>query len=137
MGEREGAALDRALAIEPDHKVALGNMVTVLQRLGRDDEARAASARLARLEPYPPFHYFDQGLAAMSRGDYRVAREMFAREVERAGYYHEFHYWLALAEWRLGNVEGARSELNEALAASGARGDRERYAAKLAWLRAQ
>ena len=71
----------------------------------------------------------------MQRGDYVAARDLFAKEVARADYYHEFHFWLGLAHYRLGEMELARKELNLAMQNSTTRGDHDLYAAKLAWLR--
>ena len=92
---------------------------------------------LARVEPNAPFHFFNLGQQAMKNGDFKAARQWFAKEVERDPYYHEFHFWLALADYKLGNVERARKQLALALENSTTRGDRDLYAAKLAWLRAQ
>src|SRR4029079_14776683 len=82
---------------EPANPPALSNRVQALQRLCRSKEASSLQRRLAQLEPYPPFHFYDLGRAAMDRGDYRAARELFAREVERASYNAEFQYWLGPA----------------------------------------
>ena len=72
----------------------------------------------------------------MKAGDYRLARDMFAREVDRAAYYHEFRFWLAQAYARLGDMEQARANMTIALENGPTRADRELYAAKLERLRA-
>ena len=77
------------------------------------------------------------GKVAMERHDYAAARDWFAKEVARADYYHEFHYWLALAQFRLGDVEQARQHLARAMEYSTTRRDRDLYAAKLAWIRSR
>jgi hypothetical protein len=41
----------------------------------------------------------------MRDGNVKAAKELFEKEVDRAAYYHEFHFWLALAYVRLGEVE--------------------------------
>ena len=96
---------------------ALANLVQALQRLGRTEAAASAAARLSQLEPTPPFHWFNAGLQAMREHDYRKARELFARELDREPDYHEFHFWLAQAEARLGNLAQARRHLELAAAA--------------------
>jgi tetratricopeptide (TPR) repeat protein len=103
----------------------------VLDRLGRPEEAAAAERELARLEGEAPFNYFHRGLAAMEAGDFRGARALFAREVARAPEYHEFHFWLGLAELRLGNVSRARAEMAAALENSTTASEHDLYAAKL------
>lgn len=72
----------------------------------------------------------------MQRVDFKAARELFAKEVDRDPYYHEFHFWLALADFRLGDLERAQKQMALALESSTTRGDRDLYAAKLAWLKA-
>jgi Tfp pilus assembly protein PilF len=73
----------------------------------------------------------------MDRGDYRAARDWFAKEVARADYYHEFHYWLGVASYKLGDIEAARTHLARAMEMSPSRRDSDLYAAKLAWIRSR
>ena len=68
------------------------------------------------------------------REDWRTARELFAREVARADTYHEFHFWLGVADWRLGDEAAARRHLALAIDNSLTRGQHDLYAAKLVWL---
>jgi Tfp pilus assembly protein PilF len=130
-------ALRRVLALEPANTRAMSNLALALARLGRGAEAEQISQQLARIEPHPPFHFFNLGQAAMERHDYAAARDWFAKEVARADYYHEFHYWLALALFRLGDMDEARKQLAQALEHSTTRTDRDLYAAKLAWIRSR
>ena len=129
------AAFARVLEREADNRPALANLARTYERLWRHDEAARLQQRLAQLERDPPFHFFNLGLAAMKQHDYRGARENFAREVARGDSYHEFHYWLGLANFQLGNVEQARRQLSLALEYSTSPADRDRYASKLDWLR--
>jgi Tfp pilus assembly protein PilF len=124
-------ALAHVLKQEPSSTVTLSNMVRVLGLLGRADESAALAKTLARIDPEPPFHFFDLGQAAMRAGDYPAARRWFAKEVARAPYHHEFHFWLALAEFHLGDIEGAREQLTLALNTSTTRRNQQLYAAKL------
>jgi Flp pilus assembly protein TadD len=124
-------AFRRVLAYEADNTRAWANLALVLDRLGRAEDAAAAERELARLEGEAPFNYFHRGLAAMEAGDFRGARALFAREVARAPEYHEFHFWLGLAEYKLGNVQRARAELSAALENSTTAGEHDLYAAKL------
>jgi tetratricopeptide (TPR) repeat protein len=128
-----GHALERA----PNNVTALANLAGTYRRLGRVGEAAALQERLAKLEPEQPFRDFNLGLAAMKRQDYVAAKDLFAREVARTSDYHEFHYWLGLANLQLGNDEQARRSLARALEASQTPRDREIYSAKLDWMRAR
>jgi Tfp pilus assembly protein PilF len=60
---------------------------------------------------------------------------MFAREVQRAAYYHEFHFWLALAYIGLGDMEQARANMAAALENAPTTREHDLYAAKLERLR--
>jgi len=122
---------------EPDNTRAMSNMAAVLQLQGRTAEADALLKRLASIDPNPPFHYFNLGMAAMERQDFRAARDLFAKEVARAEYYHEFHFWLGLASYRFGEMDEARKQLALAMENSTTRGDHDLYAAKLAWMRSR
>jgi tetratricopeptide (TPR) repeat protein len=126
-----------ALARAPDSLVVMQNLAPVLAKTGKEEEARRLAARIASLEPNPPFHYFDQGMQAMRGGDYKKAKALFAREVRRAPYYDEFHFWLAIACLRLGESREAREQLALALDTSTRTDTRDLYSAKLEHLRSR
>lgn len=128
-------AFNHALESAPDNTRAMANLAEALARQGRAAESSALLHRLAQLEPYPPFHFFNLGLAAMKKEDFRAARDLFAKEVARADYNHEFHFWLGVAHFRLGDIEQARRHLIRAMDSSATRGDHDLYAAKLDRLR--
>jgi len=130
------AVLEPLLQREPQNRQALSNLAMVDERLGQGEAAQALRARLARIEPDPPYAFFRSGLAAMRRGDYLSARALFAREIARADYNSEFHFWFAIANLKLGDVEQARKHLAIAMDNSTTRGDHDLYAAKLDRLRA-
>ncbi len=119
------------VAVEPDNTTALSNLAQLLRESGRTAEAEPLTRRLLAIQPEPPFLYFNRGMAAMQSGDYRTARDNFSKEVDRAAYYHEFHFWLALAYAGLGDMPHARAHLTTAVENSTRRDDRELYAAKL------
>jgi Flp pilus assembly protein TadD len=125
------AALER----EPESVVALRNLEPVLTALGKNEEARAVARRVAGIEPIAPFYYFNQGVTAYNNKDYQKARELFAREVKRAPYYDEFHFWLAASLLQLGETGLAREQLTLAMDTSTRKDTRNLYSAKLAHLR--
>jgi len=124
-------ALARVLAHDPVNTIAMANMVRVLSAQGRAEASRELAAKLARIDPEPPYHFFDLGQAAMRAGDYTAARNWFAKEVARAPYQHEFHFWLAMAGYQLGDVAEARKHLTMALETSTTRSNQRLYSAKL------
>jgi tetratricopeptide (TPR) repeat protein len=121
-----------ALEREPDNTHVMTNLVGVLDNLGRVSERTALQHKLEKLEPDPPFSYFNSGLRAMRDGNFRAAKDLFTKETKRVPYYHEFHFWLALAYVNLGEIDHAREQLKIALEYCTTPNDHDLYAAKLA-----
>ncbi|WP_229445508.1 tetratricopeptide repeat protein [Massilia sp. Leaf139] len=124
-----------ALEHEPDSLVVMQNLAPLLAANGKPEEAQALLQRVARLYPAPPYHYFKQGMEAYQAGNFALARTQFAREVARAPYNDEFHFWLGVANLQLGDMKTAQKQLALARDTSVRLDMRERYAAKLAHLR--
>jgi Tfp pilus assembly protein PilF len=121
-----------ALEREPDNTHVMTNLVGVLDSLGRVSERMALQHKLEKLEPNPPFSYFNSGLRAMRDGNFKAAKDLFTKETKRVPYYHEFHFWLALAYVNLGEIDHAREQLKIALEYCTTPNDHDLYAAKLA-----
>lgn len=134
LGAPAEAALRYVLDRERENVQALSNLALVLNDAGRKAEADQVTHRLSLIQPVPPYKYFDEGVAAMRVGDYKTAKNRFERELARAAYVAEFHFWLGLANWGLGNPTATREHINQALENSATQKDRKLYAAKLAWL---
>ncbi|MBW8845080.1 MAG: hypothetical protein JF607_08930 [Burkholderiales bacterium] len=128
------STLRLVLEREPLNSQAMSNLVLVLSDTGRREEAQVYANQLAQIQPVPPYKFFDEGVAAMKAGEFATARQLFRKELARAAYVPEFHFWLGLANWGLGDVPGARGEIAKALENSATVKDRELYGAKLAWL---
>lgn len=128
--------LAHALMRAPDNTLLLSNLAQVLEASGLPDEALPLRRRLLALQPQPPFHYFNLGKAAMQQNDYVKAIQLFSREIARDPYYHEFHFWLAQAYARLGQLALADRQLELAMDNSTTRREHGLYAAKLQRLRA-
>jgi tetratricopeptide (TPR) repeat protein len=121
---------------EPGNTRVLFNLVTILNETGHSTEANVLARKLEKLEPNPPFSYFNRGLEAMKARDFALARDLFAKEISREPTYHEFHYWLAAAYAELGDVEQARVQIAIALEYSTTRREHDLYSAKLARIKA-
>ena len=128
--------LRRVAEREPDNVFALSNRILALRDLGRGAEAEALAQRLAVLDPHPPFSYFRQGKAALREGRIEAARRLFAKEVARAPYHHEFEYWLAVSYMALNDADRATIHLTRAMEVSTTRKDHDLYAGKLDRLKA-
>jgi Flp pilus assembly protein TadD len=131
LHEEAARVLAWALEREPRNTSVLSNLANAYASLGREGEAAALRERLARLDPEPAFAWFNQGVSAMQRGDYRAARGFFEKELDRSPDYHEFHFWLALALVNLGENEEARRHLKRARETATTREEHDRYAAAL------
>lgn len=129
-------ALNHVLQHEPDNAQSLSNLVLILGDLGRLTERQAVAQRLARVQPVPPYHYFDLGQNAMKERQFSVAKTYFEKEIARQAYNAEFHFWLAQAHYQLQNRPAARAALALAVEHSTTVRDREKYAALLETLRA-
>jgi Flp pilus assembly protein TadD len=124
-------AYRHALARDDMHRAAMLNLSRLLEGRGRSAEAAPWRAKLAKLEAEPPFMHFDLGRAAAQAGDFRAAREHLLREMRRDPDYHEFHLWLAVALYGLGEVDQAREHLSTAMKNSTTQRERALYASKL------
>jgi Tfp pilus assembly protein PilF len=126
----------RALEREPDNVLALSNQVQTLANLGRTAESQTLAQHLSQIQPNPPYTFFNRGVAAMALGDYQTAKIEFTKEVNRASYNHQFHFWLALANYKLGNLNETRKQLAVAMDNSPNSEQHDLYAAKLEKLKA-
>jgi Tfp pilus assembly protein PilF len=125
------AALER----EPENVMVMRNLQPVLAMLGKHAEARALAQRVEAIEPFPPYHHFDQGMIALRAGDFDKARALFARELKRAPFNDEFLFWHGVAHLRLGDLTHAREQIARAVDNSTRQDMRQLYSAKLAQLR--
>ena len=126
--------LRHALARRPGSAEVLGNLVSVALADGRGADAHALRVQLEKIEPYPPFYFMDQGLAAMNRGDDRAALELFEKELRRMPYDDEVQFAVAVASLKLGDLRDARTHMALALRNSTTQDRHNIYAAKLAHL---
>jgi hypothetical protein len=133
---RAETVLRFALTQAPDNPRMLANDAQALRRLGREDEAKAYEVRLAAVEPYPPFYFYNRGEAALKAGDLADgARDVQARDRPRARTTTS-STTAGGRRLRPGRVDEARSELALALENSVKRTDHDLYAAKLDKLKA-
>ena len=130
-------AFAAALALDTDNPRVLSNLVDAQRALGNTAEAERLAARLALLEPDPPYRLFDLGVAAFARRDFAGARALFRRAAAHADYDPELHFWLARTASALGAPAQAQREVELALERSTTASQRSRFAAKLDWLRGQ
>lgn len=123
--------LREVLAKDANNTSAMNNLISVLHQQGQQAEANLWRAQLEKLQPYPPFYFFNLGKLAMDKGDFSGAKTLFTQELKRDPYYHEFHFWLALAHFQLGELTLAGEQLGFARDNSTTQNSFELYSAKL------
>ena len=129
--------LRHVVTIEPENTIALSNLAILLTDTGRKAEAAEIQALLARIEPFPPFHFYDVGVKALAAQDFEGARLAFERELKRSAYEADSHFGLAVSLLQLGRLEEAEGHLRAALEHSTTRKSQELYSGKLDWLKHQ
>lgn len=134
--EQAEFALNHALRHNPTNTTAMANLFAVLSQMGKLVEAKDLSERLKLAQPVAPFYYFKQGLQAMAAKDYAKAQQLFSKELVRAPDYHEFHYWLGIANLRMGKFNVAQAHLVKAKENSTNQKDLALYSTKLNTLQA-
>jgi len=105
------AAVQRALAIQPDDVPALVFQGDVQRATGRIDEARKAYARAVEITPRCAPALYGLGEIASLRGDFPLAIRMFEDALKIQPEASRVHYPLSLAYARLGASEKAKSHL--------------------------
>ncbi len=112
------AALERAVAIDPNHVGAPANRAAVLLDLGRDEAARAAFETLAERDPSQPSHPMNLGRALARLGRAQDAEIAFRAALALKPDYADAWRQLAVLRRGLGDMAGAEAVLDEALAAA-------------------
>lgn len=124
-----------AMRLEPDNVSAISNLSGMLAAQGRTAEARELAARLARIQRYPPFQFYDRGMDAMQAGQFEEAARLFEKALSQRPYDVPSHFALAVAAMHLGDLRRARRQLELAEKNSTTPASRAIYAAKLRHLR--
>ena len=110
---------ERALRIDPDAADLHHERAIALRRLGRDDDARAAFERAARLDAENPWTWFDLGRAALAAGIAGAREALVAFEnagrLDRGQAGARFWVWAARAAQLLGAPERMVACREEAL----------------------
>ena len=75
-------ALERALALDPEYRAALGNLATLDLEAGRFEQAAAAYQRMLELEPNDFLTWYNLGRLELTRGQPGLAAEHFRRSLE-------------------------------------------------------
>jgi tetratricopeptide (TPR) repeat protein len=126
------AVLRFVVARDPGHTQALANLVRVLADAGKNEESERLAAALAKMEPEPPFAFFNRWDGRRcARATCTPPRPRSRARSRAHPDYHEFHFWLAVAHVGLGrDCRGAQAPRHRRQEQH-RRNDHELYAAKL------
>ncbi|MCC6201370.1 MAG: tetratricopeptide repeat protein [Gammaproteobacteria bacterium] len=118
-----------------DDKLSLlKNFRVLLERSGRDAEARTIQHRLDTMTDPSPFHWFELARAAVAERDHRAAIRYYGKALELAPYLHEAYLGIAQANYDLGRYDSARAALEAAFREADKSSVKAFYQAKLASL---
>ena len=114
--DRAGAALDRAVAINPNSVRALGFNAIYHARLGHHEIAVEHATKALRLSPLDPLNYEPQiGLAVahFSRGAYAEAAFWARKSSDTNSQFPVARYWLVASLGQLGDRAAALAEFRQ------------------------
>lgn len=109
------AALERAVALNPNCSLAYGSLGTLLGILGRAEEAIANQEIAIRSNPLDPsifFRFSGLALAHYMAGRYATAIEWAERAIHRMPRWYFAHFVLAASHVALDNQDGATIAVN-------------------------
>ena len=112
---RAGRALERAAGLGPSSWAYHARRSDVLNRLGKDREARAEAAKAASLPPAGAFDLFLAGRDAYQRDDPAAALVRFDRALLASPGHFWAQYLAALSLLKLGRAAEARAHLTACL----------------------
>lgn len=118
--EESLAALERAVALNPNCSLAYGSLGTLLGILGRSDEAIANQDIAIRSNPLDPsifFRFSGLALAHYMAGRFETAIEWAERAIHRRPSWFFAHFVLAASHIALGHDKDAASAVKAALGA--------------------
>lgn len=123
-------ALETALRLKPRHDAALANASALYERMGMTAQAHALQQVLHEVQREDPFVQYMLGAQAERSGNLADAIRYYRRAVRLYDSAHQFHFGLARAYFRSGQVQRADRELLRAQQLGGAP-EQARYQAKL------
>ncbi len=105
------ASIQRALHFAPDDSILIVGAVTLLQNLGRLEEAGALLKRALVLDPLNVEAHITAGLQLTISGRLEEARSAYLAALELSPQHVRLHYWLARLQLLQGHAEVALAEV--------------------------
>ena len=119
--DRAGAEreINRALQLNPNNAAAHQTYGTVLESVGRFEEAIAERKRAAELDPLAPFRIADVGYPYYYARRYDEAIEHYRRALDLDPNFFWSYLWIGQTRVQQGRYQEALAEINRAVALAG------------------
>jgi Flp pilus assembly protein TadD len=124
----------RSLELQPGDQAAMSNLSNLYVRLGRTREARLWHERARKFLLKNPYYHYDEGVRAEESGDYRRSIDYFRTAIRLKPTEHHFHFAMARAHMRLGEMAAVEKWLRSALKVATDDEVKRRYGEKLGLL---
>ncbi|MCH9695339.1 MAG: tetratricopeptide repeat protein [Gammaproteobacteria bacterium] len=107
-------AYHQALAIQPSNKSALTNLASLLLFLGREDESRYYSRKVAYYRDRNPYYYYYKARAAYRDKEHEDALSFLANAVKLKSDEHQFYSLRGLVHYAINDYELAARDYEQA-----------------------
>ena len=98
-----------------DKLTLLKNYRILLLEQGRYEEAKQLSEKIAQYNDPSPFNMMNMANTAYNNGDYSSAITFYSKVVKLAPYLHEGYFGLAKSYYKLGYIDAAKRNMQEAV----------------------
>lgn len=123
-----------ALELRPTFTTAYENMALLYARQGDDDKAQLMLGRLQKKRTKNPYYHMVLGDIAIETQSYKEAIKHYKDAIAINGKPHEFHFSMAKAYYKLGDIKNAHRYLENAKRRAGDIELSEKYASKMSIL---
>lgn len=124
----------RAVKLDKNDMVALTNLVRLLEKQGRNEEATHLQERIKDFRDKNPYYHFSLGEEAYEQGHLRESLDHFKAAVDRKSDEPLFYHSMAKVYDQLGDIDKAVEQLQKARKYSPDEAGKERFSQKLAYL---
>ncbi|MCL1049245.1 tetratricopeptide repeat protein [Shewanella abyssi] len=125
------------LEVSDDKVTLLSNYHYLLVRQGRTVDALMVKKQLLELDDSSPYKWYLVAKDSIAKEDYQSAKIYLSKFIDNTHYFHKAYFDLAKVHTKLGETEQAKSALLKALDYAAEPVNKQRYQAKLAWLRSR
>jgi len=128
-------AYRHALSLDKDNLTSLGNLALLLNKDGREAEAKPIEEYLHKLRIKNPYYHALLANEAFFNGDYQKALHHYKKAIQLDDEQHEFYFGLAKAYYHQNELSLARRAMSKAVALTKAKDTQSQYIAKLNFLK--